>query len=70
MSLPPNLALVSAITYKYLFCLSLSEWLQPPARWKAQGLLSGSCPPGTVGPKNLDTTSSIQCQMAGEPYTP
>jgi hypothetical protein len=51
---------------------ALAPW--PPARWKARGLLSGSCTPGTVGhqlqPINLDTVGSLQWQVAGEPYTP
>jgi hypothetical protein len=33
-------------TYEYIFYLSLSEWLWPPTRRKAQGLLLGSCTMG------------------------
>jgi hypothetical protein len=74
MSLPSNPVAVPAVTYEYLFCLSSSEWLWPPGRWKARGLLLGSCTAGTVGhqlrPKNLDTTDSLQQRTTAEPFTP
>jgi hypothetical protein len=61
-----------AVTYEYLFCLHSSERLRPPIRRKAQGLLSGSCTPGTVGhqlwPKILDMTGSIQQRLGN--HTP
>jgi hypothetical protein len=61
-----NPATVPAVSYEYLFCLPSSDRLRPPARRKAQGLLSGSCTLGTVGrwlwPNNLDMTSSLQWQ--------
>jgi hypothetical protein len=41
---------------------------------KPRDVLPGSSTPGTMGhqlwPKILDTTGSLQQQMAGEPYTP
>jgi hypothetical protein len=73
MASPPNPAVVPTVTSEYLFFLPLSERLWPPARWKAQGLLLGSCAPGIVGhrfwPKSLDTTGSHQRQTVGEPTT-
>jgi hypothetical protein len=72
MSLP-NPVEVPTVTYEYLFCRPLSDRLRPPSQWKAQGILSGSSTLGTAGhrlrPKILDTTGSLQWQMAGEPYT-
>jgi hypothetical protein len=71
---PPNLVEVPAVTNKSLFYLPPIDQLRPPAQQKAQGLLSGSSTPSIMGhrlrPKLLDTTSSLQQQMAGEPYTP
>jgi hypothetical protein len=56
---PQNPAEVPAVTYEYLFCPLLSDQLQPPARWRARGLLSGSNTPGILGhqlrTKILDT---------------
>jgi hypothetical protein len=49
MASPLNHVVVPIVTYEYLFCLLSSEWLRPPTRHKAQGLLSGSCTPSTVG---------------------
>jgi hypothetical protein len=43
MASPMNPAVIPIVTYEYLFCLPSSERLRPPARRKAQGLLSGSC---------------------------
>jgi hypothetical protein len=71
---PPNLAEVPEVTYEYLFCPPSSDWLRPPAHWRARGLLSGSRTPGTVGHrlrlKILDMTGSLQQQTTREPYTP
>jgi hypothetical protein len=51
------------VTYEYLFYLPSSDQLWPPARWKAQGLLSGSSTLGTAGywlwPTILDTTDFL-----------
>jgi hypothetical protein len=74
MDLPLNLAVVLIVSYEYLFCLSLSEQLWLPAQWKALGLPSGSCTPGTAGhrfqPKYLDIIGFLLWQTAGEPSTP
>jgi hypothetical protein len=56
----------AAVSYEYLFCHPSNDWLWPPARRKAQGLLSGSCTLGTAGHQlrlnNLDTIYSLQRQ--------
>jgi hypothetical protein len=69
---PSNPMAAPVVTYEYIFCLSLSDQLRPPTQWKAQGLLSGSSTPDTVGhrlrPKILDMTYSLQQQMARESY--
>jgi hypothetical protein len=74
MILLSNPTEVPAVTYEYLFCPLSSDRLRPPAQWRAEGLLSGSSTLGTVShwlqPKILDTTGSLQWQMAGEQYTP
>jgi hypothetical protein len=46
---PPNPTIAPTTSYEYIFYLSSSDRLQPPARWKARGLLS---------PNNLDTVGS------------
>jgi hypothetical protein len=74
MASPRNPVIAPTVTYEYPFCLPSSDWLGPPTRWKAQGLLSGYGTLGMTGhwlwPKILDTAGSLQQQMAGEPYTP
>jgi hypothetical protein len=37
-------AIEKFITYEYLFCPPLSDWLWPLARWKAQGYYQGLVP--------------------------
>jgi hypothetical protein len=63
MASPLNSAAVPVVIYEYLFCLLLSEQSRPPTQWKAQGLLSGSHTPSTMGnwlrPKNLDMIDSL-----------
>jgi hypothetical protein len=58
------------VPYEYLFCPPLSAWFQQPTQRRAQGLLVGS---GTAGhrswPRILDTSSSLQQHMTGEPLT-
>jgi hypothetical protein len=49
MSLPPNPAVVTEVTYEYLFYHPSSEWLRPPAQQKAWGILLGSSTWITVG---------------------
>jgi hypothetical protein len=49
MASPLNHATAPVVTYEYLFSLSSSKRPWAPTRWKSQGLLSGSCTPGTVG---------------------
>jgi hypothetical protein len=67
MASPLNLTVVPTVIYEYLFYPQSSERLWPPIHWKVQGLLLESCTSGHwLCPKNLDTTSSLQCQMAGE----
>jgi hypothetical protein len=46
---PPNPVVAPTTTYEYLFCLSSSGRLRPPARRKAHGLLSGSSTSGSTG---------------------
>jgi hypothetical protein len=71
---PPKTVEVPTVTYGYLFCPPLIDQLRPPTQRRARGLQSRSSIPGTVGhqlrAKILDMTSSLQQQMAGEPYTP
>jgi hypothetical protein len=63
MASPLNPMAIPAVTYEYLFCLPSIEQLQPLIRWKAWGLLLGSCTPGTTGhqlqPLNMNTTGSL-----------
>jgi hypothetical protein len=49
MASPPNPVAVPIVSYEYLFCLPSSERPRSPIRWKARGLLSGSCTPTTAG---------------------
>jgi hypothetical protein len=67
MTSPLNPAMAPTVTYEYLFYQLLSDRLQPPARWKAHGLLLGSSTPGTtcrrLRPKILDMIGSFQQQM-------
>jgi hypothetical protein len=49
MASPLNPVVVPAVTYEYLFFLRLSDRLRSPTRWKARGLLTGSCTPGYHG---------------------
>jgi hypothetical protein len=59
-----NPTVVPTTSYEYLFYLPTSDQLWPPARRKAQGLLSRSSTLSTAGhqiwPKILDTTDSLQ----------
>jgi hypothetical protein len=70
----PNLVEAPAVTYEYLFCPPSSDWLRPPTRRRAQGLLLGSNTPRTVSRrlqlKILDMTGFLHWQTARVPYTP
>jgi hypothetical protein len=75
MASPSNPIVIPIVTYEYLICLMSSERLWPPARRKAQGLLSESCTLGTVHrqllPKRIRIRpSSVQWQMADEQSSP
>jgi hypothetical protein len=69
--MPSNPTTVTMAPYEYLLCLPSSDWLRPPTRRKAQGLVSVSHIPGTMfcrlQPKHLDRTGSHWQQMDGEP---
>jgi hypothetical protein len=45
----PNPASIPTVTYEYLICLPPGEWLRPPTRQQARGLLSRSCTLGSEG---------------------
>jgi hypothetical protein len=75
MASPPNPVMVHVVTYEYLFCLLSSERLQPPARRKDRGLLSGSCILGTAGhwlqsKKSGHVLSPSSGRTVGESLTP
>jgi hypothetical protein len=44
MASPPNPAMTLAVTYEYLFYLSLSDRLWPPSRWKLERYYRGLVP--------------------------
>jgi hypothetical protein len=49
MASPPNPTSVPTVTNEYMVCLPSGERSRLTTRPKAQGLLSGSCTPGTAG---------------------
>jgi hypothetical protein len=65
----PNPAEVPIVTCEYLFCPSLSDWIQPPAQRRAWGYCQGLVPwvPWATG---YNPKFQIQLVPAGKPYTP